>query len=460
MKYFLAIISSSFLLLASCQGQDGDGSTDPTGGVKANKAVKTYTLAKVAKDSAHKMASDQISAVMSSGKGEFVYVVSKAKKGLMVFDVEKNKWQDAFADWTKIPQANNRATLVDLSIDPINGFNTFDDGILLNIGNNKGLIVLKGVGEANASFYPQGANGFKNGGFTPFLVTKQDKSRFIYMTSASKNKTSEHRVAFRAYKEPPTVDNFVATAWDRTLMKKAGVKLDSDWHGRAQDANHNILLADKNSIRRIAAADVGVTGKVLDNGGKAIYKADNFMLDGKTKNDHINTIAVIDNKFLVVGLKSTNANDGGLAILDMSDSKAKWQHFGKGMGLSVDFIAQETVKQPEKTELAAIVVTDKGLLFMNNEAKMMEIVAGKGHLITAKFIDEHRADVTDYDKAIDGFAGDRVPEALKTYVSPAQDKNGVWYLAFPGKAADDGGIYKLDIKIDQVEEKTAAPVLP
>jgi hypothetical protein len=225
---------------------------------------------------------------------------------------------------------------------------------------------------------------------------------------------------------------------------------------RTQDNENNLFIADKDGIKRITEADVGVTNKTLDNSGNAVYGPNDFRLDGQTKNDHINTLAVIDDRILVVGLKSTGLNDGGIVTRDLKDRNALWKHFGKGKGLSIDDIAPETIKNREKTKIAAIItVKDKGYLFMDNEGNIMELLADKGYLVTPKFINDNRAETKDYEKASSGFLGDRLPANARTYKGAAQDKNGMWYLGF-----DEGGIYTLDIKTSQVEQLQPQPVLP
>ncbi len=453
MKYLIVILSGLFVF-ASCK----DGK--PEAEQKPNKQVTTYTLTKLAKDNTHKMDSNHLKGIVSSGDGEFVYVVSDQAEGLKVLEVEKGLWNDGLDKWNEVPNAAVRARLDDLTTKKVEGFAPYDKGLVFTTSGDGGLVVLKGFGVKNASHYVQRVNNFKAGFFNPLVVTKKDNSQFIYLFPAG---IVAKRVLFRTYQEPPKVDNYAAPAWDNSLMKAGGTKLDTQILARTQDKEGNLLLADKDGIKRVLEADVGVANKFLDDSGKAIYKPDDFRLDGTTKNDHINTMQLIDDKLLVVGLKSTSDNNGGYAVLDMSEKTATWQHYGKGMGLSVDTISPERFKQRERTKLAAIITTQKGLIFMDSEGKMMEVTEGKGHLITAKMIGDVRAETADYEKAVDGsggFLNDRPSVVKDGYLSAAQDKNGMWYLGFKGNAADDGGIFKLEIKIEQVQPPTAPPVMP
>lgn len=130
-------------------------------------------------------------------------------------------------------------------------------------------------------------------------------------------------------------------------------------------------------------------------------------------------------------------------------------------GFSAKSIAQERIKNPERTRISAIITTDRGFLVLDNDGKLMELIPNKGHLITAKLVNENRADNVNYEKATSGFLGDLLPEpGPGGYVGAAQDKNGLWYLVIKGKASDDGGVFLLDIRTDQVQVPMPPPVLP
>lgn len=454
MHYLLiAIISLGLLSFFGCEPQEPQP-------VKPNKPVVTYIFEKLKRDLTYKIPSNELKGVVSSGNGEYVYAVGEKPASLMALSVEKGLWHEALSDFKAVKKATDRTT-VNLGKESVSGFETFGEGILFTLTNDKGLVVLKGIGEDGASLYMQNANNFPAGAYTPFFVTKKDNSHFIYLF-ASGQTPAKRGILFRTYVEPPKLDNEAKPPWDKSFRKTQAPKADLDtllW-ARVQDNEKNLLLADKDGVKRINEADLGVTQKAFDNNGKPIYETKEFMLDGKTKNDHINTMEFVDNKLLVIGLQSTEPNNGGVAVCDITEKTLKWQHFGKGLGLSVDFIAQERIKQRDKTKLAAVIATDKGLLLMDNEGKMMEVTDKSGFLVTAKSINNHRAEISSWENAHDGFMGDRVPETVTKYLGGGQDKDGTWYLGFKGKGADDGGIYKFDVRIDQVASPTAPPILP
>jgi hypothetical protein len=449
--HMIAAVGLAQLLLTwGCFLNDGDDN-------KPNKTVLTYTLSKLDMAQAHNIAPDKIRGLVSSGDGEWVYVVGKSKASLRSLDVENKKWSDALGDFKGLLKAEDRQPVGDLSASKINGFSPSLDGILVMLSDNKGLVVLGGSGVANASHYTQGADkSFPFGASTPFLAAK-GAEHFIYLFDAG---VAKKGVRFRAYVEPPKLDAKHPGVWNDSLKKSRTPKADLDrvFLARTQDNQGNLLLADQEGIKRLLAADIGVDKKALDNEGKPIFTAKSFMLDGKTKNDHVNTMALVDNKFLVVGFKATEANNGGIAVADITKPDITFKKFGVGHGWSVDSIATERIKHPEKTRIAAVITTDLGLLFLDNDGQVLELVKGQGQLLTADFINKHRVESKDYDKAVSGFGGDNVVDPGKRgYLGAAQDKNGRWYLGFSGV---NGGLFTLDIMAEQVEAPKPPPVLP
>lgn len=426
-------------------------------GTKPNKTVTTYTLSKLKRADTYELASDKVRGITSSGNGDFVYVIGEDQASLKSYDVEKDKWADALGDWKNIPRASPHINSDDLSgrrVGAYIGTQATKDGLMFMLTNNDGLVVLKGSGQPNSSHYAQNTGNFLNGKHVPFLAKNAGGDGFIYLLRL--DGLAEKSVLFRKFVSPPTDDT--VSVWDDSLKEKSGIGLTNHYRARAQDHQNNLLLADdKGNVVRIKAADVGVADKFLDNNGKPIYKADSFKLDGQTKNDSINTMALVDGKVLVLGLKSTNANNGGLAMADITEPNIKWLHFGKGLGLTVDSIATERIPHQDRTRISALITTDKGFLMLGEKAQVMEMVAGKGELINIDHLNDVRAETKDYEKAQSGFSGLKLPKIdngraiTYKYKGAAQDKNGMWYLAIVGPAADDGGIIKLDIRTDQVE---------
>lgn len=426
---------------------------------KPNIQVTTYNLTKLVKDQTHKIPSNLLRAVVPSGDGENIYVVGNGKASLMVFDVANKKWEPALGTWKDIKKAANHTVSIDLSAHEVDEFAAYNHGLMLTVTGDNGLVVLKGVGVNNSSHYAQGANKFPVGTFAPFFVTNKDSNHFIYL-HASKKTPPQKGLLFRVYAQPPKNDDDAASPWNNSLKKTRtpNVELDKKLIGLAQDHDKNLYIADPDGIKRIKEEDIGKNKKALDNGGAAIFPTDDFKLDQHTVNKHINVMALVG-KFLVVGLESDNDKNGGVAIADITKKQPTWDHFGDGLGLSVNSIAPELCKNADKTMLAAIIATNKGLLFLGDDGKMVEMVKGKGMLIDHKAINDWRAETKDYNKASGGFTGTLVPEPDQ-YLGAAQDKNCLWSLGFAGKQDDDGGIYLLDIKIDQVEYPKAPPVLP
>jgi hypothetical protein len=163
---------------------------------------------------------------------------------------------------------------------------------------------------------------------------------------------------------------------------------------------------------------------------------------------------MVDDKYLVIGLKSTgvNANNGGLAFADITAKNVIWKTFGKNLNLSVDSIATERIKKSDRTAIAAVITTDKGYLFFGDNGEILEPVPNKGYLVDHNFVQNHRAESDDYEKARDGFLKDRfLDPGVNGYKGAAQDKFANWYLAIKGKTSDENGVFELTITTSQVE---------
>lgn len=443
-KNFIKLFGAMFVVctmwLAGCM--PGQQDTE-----KPNKTVLKYTLTKLDAAKTHKIAApNKIRGIVTSGDGEWLYVVGEDKASLRSFGVENRQWADALGDFKALKKASDRKAAPDLSGLAVNGFSASKDGMLLTLKDH-GLVVLRGTGVENASYYDHVA-GFTKGSYSPLQVSKGPDS-FIYLFDQA---TAKKGVVFKAYVEPPKLD---AKGFDNSFKKSITPKeqLTHVFWARAQDNKGNLLLADAEGIKRLLAEDIGVNKKALDDGGKPIISVDKLMLDHKTKNDHINALAMIDDKHLVIGLESSGTHNGGVVVTDLTAQKATYR--ATGAGLTVLSIATERVKHPEKTRIGAMVTTDKGLLVLDNHGEPMEIVAGAGALITSDYVTKHRLETKDYDKAQNGFTGDTITDpGKKGYRGAAQDKNGLWYLAFPHD------IYTLDIVTEQVEAPKFVPELP
>lgn len=414
---------------------------------KPNKTILKYTLSKLDAAKTHKFAApNEIRGIVTSGDGEWLYVVGKDKASLRSLGIENRVWGDALGDFKGLKKAADRSAVADLSGHAINGFSASKDGMLLTL-KDLGLVVLRGTGVDNASYYEHEKH-FPKGSFSPVQVNKGADS-FIYLFDQDKARKG---VSFRAYVEPPKLDT---GSFDNSLKKSRVpmAHLDHVFWARTQDHKGNLLLADAEGIKRLLAEDIGAKKQVLDNEGKPIISADKLMLDHKTKNDHINALAMVDDRHLVIGLKSFGPHNGGIVVTDLLAKKATFRT--TGAGLTVRTIATERIRHPEKTRIGAIVTTDKGLILLDNRGDTMELVPGAGALITSEYITKHRIETKDYDKAQNGFSGDTIADpGKKGFRGAAQDKNGQWYLAFPHD------IYTLDIVTEQVEAPKVVPVLP
>src|SRR5580704_4566552 len=317
-----------------------------------SKTVHKYTLTKLDKTKTHKLSSAKIKGLASSNDGEFVYVIGTDNATLKALDVGKDTWHDAL-DWTKAKKANDHA-VIDLSGHKIDHFSGNLNGLLFTLSGNGGLVVLKGIGEANTSHYPQGAGKFKNGKFMPHLITKNDNSLYLYLFNSA---VAAKGVIFHKYVEPPTNDT--VGNWDNTLKKNGGA-LAHAFLTETQDHGKNLLLADKDGIKRLKEADIGTTAKALDNTGNTIYPIKDFELDGVTANKEITSMDLAEDKYLLVGLKSTSLNSGGLAFADITAPTPKWETFGKGLGLTIHKIVAR--RGTHKTGIEAIIMSDKGFL--------------------------------------------------------------------------------------------------
>jgi hypothetical protein len=423
--------------------------------IKPAITVTTYVIKKIPKDQAHAILSKDLRGLASSFDGEFVYVVGNAPASLMAFEVDKNKWHQALGDFKSIQKAVDH-TNVDLSAHKIDAFDGFSHGILFTLSGNNGLVILKGIGVANSSHYPQGANKFPHGSFKPLFLTDKDKNNYVYLFLDGA--IARKGVLFRPYLAPPTNDTTLN--WDNSLKKNGGY-LDTQIFAQTQDQKGNLLVADKFGIKQIKELDVGEAGKLLDKGGAAIFPSNDFRLDNATKNDQVNTMQVIDDKFLVLGLESTGYNNGGVAVKDLTDPNSKWRHFGKGLGISAHAISPERFKNKDRTRIAALITTNKGFLFLTDNGQMLEIDKDKNILVNGKLIHDTRAETDSYDKAQTGFTGDLVPDlGNDSYLRGAQDKNALWYLGLKGKTDDDGGLFTLEPKINTVQAPREPPVLP
>lgn len=447
---FLVVMGLLCLLgVVSCQLNDGDVQ-------KPQKPVLAYVIKKLDMLATHRAPADKIRGLLTSGDGAWLYVVRKDPAPLRALSIDTGLWSNALGDLTGLLKAQDRSPVGNLSDRRVDNFSPSYDGILLTLTNNGGLVVLRGSGVDNATHYAQGQS-LPNGSFVPLWVTK-DKDTFIYLFDTV---TATKGVRFRPFVEPPKLDT---REWNDSLKKshKPKAHLDAVFNAFTQDHESSLLLADKEGIKRVLGSDIGLDKKALDNNGKPIFAAKNFILQGSTKNDHITTMAVVEGKYLVVGLAASGPNSGGIAVADMTQSNITFKTFGAGLGLTAHSIATERIKQREKTVIAAVVITDNGLIFLDNYGEPMELIAGKGKVVTASFINNNPAETSDFDQATSGFiSAEKILDPGKGgYLGVAQDKNGLWYIGLQGKAATDGGIITLDVKNWQVEEPTPAPVLP
>lgn len=449
---FLAVTGLlQLLVMVGCQLNDGDTQ-------KPQKPVLTYHIKKLDMLGTHRIPADKIRGLVTSGDGAWLYVVRKDLAPVRALNIDTGLWSNALGDLTGLLKAQDRSPAGNLSDRRVDSFSPSYDGLLLTLTNNGGLVVLRGSGVEHATHYAQGQD-FPNGSSVPLWVSK-DNDAFIYLFDTA---IAAQGVRFRPVVEPPKLDT---KNWNDSLRKSRNPKahLDAVFNAFTQDHEGSLLLADKEGIKRLLGPDIGLDKKALDNNGKPIFAAKSFILQGAIKNDRISTMAMVDGKYLVVGLAAaaSSPNTGGIAVADMTQSTITFKTFGIGLGLTVHSVATERTKQREKTAMAAVVTTDKGLIFLDNHGEPMELIAGKGKLVTASFINNNPAETNDYDRATNGFIStEKILDPGKGgYLGAAQDKNALWYIGLQGKAASDGGIFTLDVKNSQVEAPTPPPVLP
>lgn len=436
-------------LLALAISYGCSGESDKQGASKPNIPVTVYKLEKLDTQKSHGITSDSLRGIVSSLDGSFVYLVGSKPQQLKTYDATKKAWTDTL-DWSNVKKAENHAENGNIGGMNVGAFRETTNGMLFTVSNEKGLVVVKGTGNENAIWYPQGAGNtsIPAGKYTPMQVVDSNKNNLLFLFKTEG--VAKHGVLFRKFVDPK--EEAAAEPWDSTLT------VDNIFVARVQDHNRNLLLADSVSggVRRLNAQSIGVTKLALDNGGLPVYKAENLRLDGKTRNIGISDMVLVDGKYLLIGLKSTNINNGGLVFADITQTTPKWSTFGKGMGLTVDSISTERVKNAKNTKVSAIVTTNKGYLIFS-KGSVIEPVEKKGYLINHKFISDVRAVSNNYEKAQSGFAGDRFTDPGKGgYKSAAQDSQGNWFLPITGKTPQENGVFKLVIETHQVEAARAA----
>lgn len=433
------------LFLSACFLKDRDNP-------KPNKTVLTYTLSKLDKDTTYTLDSSDIKGLEVSGNGEWLYVIGgqKTKRAVLKsLEVGTEKWADALGSFKTIPKAENRSSAVDLSSHQIECYSDTPKGILFTLAADQGLVVLQGTGVDNAILYRQKQAGFLNGVYEPLFMHK-GQEQYIYLLS---QKPPHQEVLFRPYIEAPRLDK---ATWQKIQAPSDSVM------AMAQDAKDNILFADLTGIKRLPSQAVGVQKNILAQDVKLLAPQKAFMFDKKTKNNRVEAMALVDNKFLVIGLKADSALSGGVAVADLSKEPIQFKLYGKGLGLTIHKISTERIKHRERTKIAAVLTTNKGFLFLDNQGEFMELVPGKGLLVNAQYINDNRAQTTDYEKAASGFMGDLLKDPGDDgYIDAAQTNRLLWYLVFRGAhPADNGGIFTLDIRSNQVEASLPPPVLP
>lgn len=438
LRYF-NLLSLVVILLSSLSSCFTDG--DDT---KPNKTVIKYELKKVTDPL---LLPGKTREVLSSLNGEYVYIIGKDKASLLSYSLSDKKYEPALGDFKGLKKASDRSLMGDLSMHYVDQASPSLDGLLFTLSPKKGLGVLRGSGVDNASFYP--LDGIFNGDKVKPYWVKKDKDHFLYLFDLTSPKKS---VYFRAYIEPPHNDTAL---WNASL-KIASLPKEHFKHvfsGQVQDNKGNLLLADVEGIKRLLVEDIGKDKAVIDNQGKPIINIHEFSHDNTTKNDHITAMTLLDDKYLALGFSKTkNKQSGGLVVIDMSGLThkviTKW-----GEGLSIKSIAIER-HHPDRTRIGAIVSADTGLVFLDNNGKVFELVATKGYVVDGDYITNHQADLS-YDNASNGFLGDK-PGAINkdAYGGVAQDKDGLWYIVL------NGDLYTLDIRSAQVSYPKPPPVLP
>lgn len=416
--------------------------------------ITKYILAKQDRAKTYALPNNKLHGIVSSLYGDVVYVVGSEASSLKALDVETYTWHDALGDFKDIKNSHDGKSSGDLSEAIVDGFAPTKNGLLFTLQKNKGLIVLKGFGKENANYYAQGDASFPKGPTTPFFFSNDD-DQFIYLFPA---KDLTKGIRYRAYVDPPASDR---KSWQEALVVKAGKNTKAYW-ARTVDNDGNLLLGNDEGIRKIARADLGKAGLNVDKDVVVFAKPKVFAVNGKISNKHINTMAVVDKKFLVVGFKSANLPDtGGLAIADLSAPELRFEPVGLDLNVNVDSINTERIPNEKRTTISAIIATDQGFLLLGPEGKLIEAVKGKGYLINQKYINDNRAMTDNYDTASSGFLSDRIENAKTgSYLGAAQDRKGLWYLLIKGDNADENGLYTLDIRMDLIEHKRAPPELP
>lgn len=443
-------IAASLLIFNGCDGAKQGSLEEPyltskvgkgvlwtRPGLKPNKTVRVFSLEKLDTDSTHGIQSPLLRGIVSSMDGLFVYVVGKGKHQLKAYDVGLNEWIDPL-DWARVPRAMDRNRTKDIRGFAVGAFVESNEGLLFTVTNNQGLVVIKGRGgqESSMLYVQDDAQGFPKGKFVPHQVVNQDDKKFLYLLPT----TNALQAFFRPYVTPTQEDS---APWQQRAMNKKVL-------ARAQDQRRNFFIAHPDGIVRFSEGSLGKKDAEPDE-GKPVIGFSELRLSKGVDNNGINTMALVDEKYLLIGLESTKKNNGGLVYTDITKAPLVWKKFGDGMGLSVDHIATERVRNPEKTVISAIATTNRGYLIFS-KGEVVELVKNRGYLIDAQMIDTLRAEVENYDTAADGFSGARIKTPnMGGYQSPAQDIKGRWYLPINGKRNTENGVFRLEIQTQQVE---------
>lgn len=426
--------------------------------IRPNKSVTTYSLKKLNREYTFKIPAQNLKAITSSENGEYVYVIGNEANALRGLDVFRDSWENALGDMKNIPKAQDRALGADIRPFSVDFWAPSHDGLLFTLKEGHGLVVLRGLGIDNASFYEQGHKSFPKHKMMPLWISANN-DRYIYLISGDQKNMGGLR--FRKYLSPPYVDIKSPGVWNMVNLDEQGLKQPLNFYRGVQDSDGNLLLADNHGIKRIKVENLGKANVSLDNQGQTLASLKDFRLVKKQSNDHISAMAVVDKSFLVMGFTASGSNNGGLVIADITKNPWSFKHFGSNLGLSVINIATERIKHFAKTRIAALITTDQGWLALDNDGNIMEIEEKKP-LITYQSINKYRPETKNYDQAHSGFVIDRpLTDPKKNgYLGAAQTKNGLWYLLFKGDKADDNGIYSLEITTDQVEEVRPLELLP
>jgi hypothetical protein len=411
-------------------------------GICANNGSSTsvthYKIDKLDSGTTHKVRDDKIYAVTASKNGDFIYVISNDNfkdgglKKLVLVSFSANTWNHP------MPESFRAAH----NADPLNNFDVFkrvvsyaplEDGLFFWV-QDQGPVHMKGSGyDSSVRFVNQAMWKAGDGN----LLHEDALAMFEAIHGANKFLYVAQPFGVRFVKEadelnvPAARGNkaYIDAKWDNTLKEDGINAFDKAVNAFGQAPNGDLLLAGRGGIKKVDAADVGEPNKTLADGGAPIYPIEAFSLDnGTTNNSVINAIAVVDNKYLLVGLMGSAANTGGLVYADLTEAQdltksANWLKFGQGMSVTVKAIDMGT-----KDKNVALITTNEGLLIFKDGAL---IKVGGSELIDKALIAKNVGDAR-----TSGFIGDFASDELR---GAGQEKGGLWYIG----SAD--GVYTLEM---------------